>query len=385
MTYRELLKRFQNGELDPEQENEIRVELEKHEALGDFLFHEEPWLEEAGYSDQKYEDEVESRFTAGIQKTIHHTFWKLGMMVGIAVMLLISFLVFGLPHIVDCFYYDPTAPSTLWMDENHKRSGMDLDLSVWTELFYPCGYRDETLAESLGYGKYLVTFRAENNIQDRPNAVSGLLTRDEMTFFDPNAFSRDRFLFFRPEDLGATPEEQETAKTASFRAAEKLWNETDDYTAYIVLNEPIDYKTFFHWCNDMGVFPSQKLWCDVYTDNLIRENIGFSMDTRSRWPNLWDNEQYPNLVMGPTGNMDEASMRQHFVSLLRYTQDHPAFVNMMGTWQSPLMEEKIECVISYVEENGLQIQGFAFCGKKADFMKLETQNLVKYLSPFVVY
>ena len=249
-TYRELLECYRRGELDRQQAEQLGAELEKHEALADFLFDEaeqaQPEPEEAPAAEASHE----SRFTQEIRRTVRRTFWRLGVTVGAVVLVLCLFVIFALPHVVDRFYYDPTEPSALWNAPDSQRPRMDLDLSVWTELFYPCGHRDRTSAEPLGYGRYLVTFRSGNSLAQRPNAVSGLMDKGKLTLFDPNAFQRSGFLFFSPQDLGDTQEKRDAARAESFRMAEELWNDTDQYTAYVTLTEPMAYEDFYLWAVD---------------------------------------------------------------------------------------------------------------------------------------
>lgn len=224
---------------------------------------------------------------------------------------------------------------------------------------------------------------------DRPNAVSGLLNRNRLTLFAPNAFSRNSFLFFSPEELGQTPEELAEAKDCSFRIVEEEWNDAEDYTAYLTLKEPepMAYETFFEWCIDHELTQKQGFWCAVHTEGVTAfwSGLGFSMDTVHHQSNLWNQEHYPNLVMNGNSWKPENVVRQHFLSLLQYTLDYPEFTKIMGTWPEPQMEEILKETAAYVEENGLFIRGFAFRGKKADFMQLEADPMICNISPMIIY
>ena len=382
MTYRELLERYRDGQLDPQQAAQIEAELEKHEAMGDFLIEEDQTtteLPEAPAAAASHE----SRFTEEIRRTVRRTFWRLGITVGTVVLALCLFVIFALPHVVDHFYYDPTEPSELWNDPEYQRPRLDLDLSVWTELFYPCGYRDDTSAESLGYGKYLVTFHSDSTLAQRPNAVSGLMDKNNLTLFDPNAFQRSGFLFFSPQDLGDTQEKRDAARAESFRVADQLWNDEDEYTAYVTLAEPMAYEDFYRWAADRRLV-YQDLWCRVYTDLTPQYfgGLGFSLANHIQQADHWDQEKYLHLVLNNGWDFEADIAQQHFLSLLRYTLDNPDFTMSMEEHPTP---ELLADTAAWVEEHGLLIQGFAIRATKADFMELDDESIVANLSPFALY
>ena len=43
MTYRELLKLYQEGKLDEEQKQEVEQSVEKQEAISEYLYEKEDW------------------------------------------------------------------------------------------------------------------------------------------------------------------------------------------------------------------------------------------------------------------------------------------------------------------------------------------------------
>lgn len=383
MTYRELLEQYRRGELDTQQEEALRAELEKHEALGDFLFEEESLQEPSLMPEQREASTQQSLFTAEIRKTVRRTFWKLGMTVGAVVLVLSLLLTFVLPHVVDQFYYDPTEPSELWTDQSAQRPRLDLDLAVWTELLYPCGYRDNTSAQSLGYGKYVITFHNSTSPMERLNAASGLLTRNQLTLFDPNAFSNQGFAFETPDSLGETTEERAEHKDLVFRIADEHWEVDEDCCGYVTLSEPMSYEDIYQWCVDNEYSGKENLWFRVHTEGFLQfsTGLGFCVNKRGQ---LWEYsvvDRYPNLMQDHAWKFEAEPMQQHFLSLLQYTLDHPDFTRIMGSW----VEEIFSNTKNYVEEHGLMIQGFAFQGTKEDFMRLQNNPLIGSISPINLY
>ena len=88
MTYRELLKLYQEGKLDKAQTDEVEHAIEKQEAISEYLYEKEeiPGLEvlqgqekeEVFVQGNGAESEEEQRFVKMIQKTIRRTFLKMG-------------------------------------------------------------------------------------------------------------------------------------------------------------------------------------------------------------------------------------------------------------------------------------------------------------------
>ena len=96
MTYRELLKLYQEGKLDKAQTDEVEHAIEKQEAISEYLYEKEeiPGLEvlqgqekeEVFVQGNDAESEEEQRFVKMIQKTIRRTFLKMGAIVGTGVL-----------------------------------------------------------------------------------------------------------------------------------------------------------------------------------------------------------------------------------------------------------------------------------------------------------
>jgi len=117
MTYRELLKLYQEGKLDKAQTDEVEHAIEKQEAISEYLYEKEeiPGLEvlqgqekeEVFVQGNDAESEEEQRFVKMIQKTIRRTFLKMGAIVGAGVLAVVLCVIFVLPQVVSAFYYNP--------------------------------------------------------------------------------------------------------------------------------------------------------------------------------------------------------------------------------------------------------------------------------------
>lgn len=385
MTYRELLKLYKTGQLDEDTRRKVEEDVEKQEAISEYLFEEDeiPTLEEALPMDG--EPEGEDRFTAQIQKTIRRTFIKLGVTVGAVVMVAVLAVLFVLPKAVDHLYYDPTESlEGVTPDGDWVQPRIYTDLAVWTELFVPSDYRTNAVVEPLGYGKYDITISNTWGGNHASNAVRGMLTRNRMTIYDPGAFNRDRAVFRVPEK---TEEEVEYWRDFSFQIAEEDMDDDTFYTAYFILSEPTDYETLSEWCMVNHLW--NRLWFKVDTGDGpdVWGGLGFCAGSVDGSRLLrYNEEKYPELgsgiLLGWEGDPERA--KTHFLNLLAYTKDNPEFARAMGTMNEQ-MEAILDQTAEHVEKNGLKLRGFSVVGKKADILAVKDDPMVCYLMTTPAY
>ena len=168
MTYRELLNLYKQGKLDDVRKKEVEAAIEKQDAISEFLYEEgeipefsdlesenaenpenKEWL--AGQKNNQ-KDEINRQFIKEIRWSIRKAFIKMGMIVGVAVLVIVLCAVFILPKAVSDFYYNPN--EVVGKYEEMTTTRMDLDLSVYSELFLPGNHRSQVSAVSRGYGEY---------------------------------------------------------------------------------------------------------------------------------------------------------------------------------------------------------------------------------------
>lgn len=149
MTYRELLNLYKQGKLDDVRKKKLKHLLKnKTQSVN---FYEEGEIPE--FSDLESEnaenpeneewlsgqknnqkDEINRQFIKEIRWSIRKTFIKMGIIVGVAVLVIVLCAVFILPKAVSDFYYNPN--EVVGKYEEMTTTRMDLDLSVYSELFW---------------------------------------------------------------------------------------------------------------------------------------------------------------------------------------------------------------------------------------------------------
>lgn len=119
MKYKELLDLYKNGRLSEEESKKLEAEIEKQEAISEYLYPDE--------EDEEYDKEIsetedrgftrkggktsakEDEFVKLIRKSIRKAFLKMGAVVTAAVLVIILLMITILPKAVALLYYNPCA------------------------------------------------------------------------------------------------------------------------------------------------------------------------------------------------------------------------------------------------------------------------------------
>ena len=282
---------------------------------------------------------------------------------------------------------------------------MSLDLSVYSELYLPGNYRDQVNAVSRGYGEYDIVIPQTYTWTGKFTSVSGRLVRGKLTLYDNNILSRPALMFYLPGDENAweawetdengkeTKVDTEARKQESIQYSKEEisgYNDNDWYTAYVSINELMDYKDFIDWfekLSDKKDLEWGNLWCAVHTEEedgyCSEPNIGFCPYASGSGMS-WDKDKYPYLSLLDNADAyneaevtDADIMQTHFTSMLSYMQDHDDILFMMG--QSTDYQEDYQNMIDYVKKNGLKIHGFAISTKKKTLLELYKEDVVSYI------
>ena len=384
MTYRELLDLYRTGRLDQARRAELEAEIEKQEAIGEYLFDQSaiPDLEDIPLPEPENE---EGQFIALVQRSIRRAFLKMGLIVGAVVLALVLGTVFLLPHAVDQFYYDPNQVVDADAENpNLTTTRMSLDLGVYSELFLPGQRRNNAIATPQGCGVYDLTIPQNVSRTGVFRTFNGRLTRDELLFYDGDALRHPAGNAFRfPEELDKNP----NSNTPPWGSAEEARAELaalDDsgwYQGFISLNRVFSYADFLVWAEENKLDTS--IWCavpvtDEYGD-LNRTLIGFNLGQGGMCLD-WDQESYPHLSLLDNGNpdvdpRDPSVMEEHFLSMLKWTRDNPEFSEMMGTPVGHMPQ----FIMESVEREGLRVYGFSITAKKDELVELAENPDVGYV------
>lgn len=385
MTYRELLELYKSGRLNQEEASKIEQDIEKHEAIGDYLYDEQNIPELALMQEDSMENEED--FTRAIQASIREAFWKLGIKVFVVTLIAVFVILGFLPDAVSLLYYNPD--KKVGGDTNQ----MSLDMAVYSDMYLPGYYRDTVTVEKRGYGNYDINIRQNATYNDRFTNVGGKIEKEKLTLYNDSVLRPPSSNSFAWADLNTDKQSSDT-KTPITDLIEPLYKKSvayrernqrlqdmipgEKYLCYITPTKQMHYDDLIELLHSYDYYDT--FWCAVRTSEDYCDNLGFNYDISSQFLD-WDQKKYPNLLLYHADMSEkefdmvqqkiqtEKFMKKHFLSMLQYLDDNEDFAEMMD-----LSERDFEAYAEYVKEHGLIVYGFVIVAdqKKAlEFSKRE--------------
>lgn len=410
MKYHELLKLYKKKKLGEEQREMVEQDIERHEAISEYLFEkeEENILQDPGGMQEdseikliQNEKSAADDFTKRVNRAIRRAFLKMGAAVCAVTLVVVLLILFVLPNIVSNFYYDP---GRIVSENNYggTTNQMSLDLAVYTELALPGTYRDDVQVEDRGYGNYDITIYQSVSRSGEFRHVAGRIEKNKLRLYDINLFnnpSANNFGWFQMNmDRKDTLTEQVEKGVGSFaytpeskeQSAEYL-EELDDnklYLACVTLDKILSYDEFIRFTEKYSEQMSD-IWCvprtaeDSHMPIGRPANLGFYIQLGQSSMLEWDREKYPDLILwafDDPSEWDEAEEKikdgtfaaEHFAVMLDYMSEQDEFLGMMRQQAGGTYAEAAD----YVRENGLQVYGFACVANKETLLELNAEEEV---------
>lgn len=412
MTYRQILDKYKKNALPEEKQKEVAADIEKYEAISDYLYEESeiPDINEAFSepnentcgcngsgcdpgpagsitdSAQRAED-----FTAVVNRSIRKAFLKLGITVFAAAALLILFVQFLLPGIVDNFYYDPTEIVSQPTD-SFIENRMSRDIGTYTELVMPETHRTDVTAESLGYGKYNISIHQNLSYTDFFSTATGDVTRGKLRLFNEdilrkptgNAFGWSQIYVDFKNDEYQTKSLTELYRITDERtkndveegeimhgaagspeqSLETIKGLRDDmpYYAYVTFERMLDFSQV-----EKIIDPADK-------DDFMITEPWLAVDTYHR-SNAPDGSSYGNITTLPkigfivqdqdNVSENEELQQKHFTDMLDYMAEQTDFLKMFDEDPQTFADAS-----QLIKKNGLHIYGMGCTVSKSTMLKL---------------
>ena len=407
MKYKELIELYKSGRLSEEERKKIEEDIEKQEAISEYLYPDEEINEkDLGTENVDKSSEKENEFVRLIRKSIRKAFIKMGMVVTAVILVGIVLMMTILPKVVDLFYYNPKEEKNYSLEGGAvvHRERFELDLSVYTELIEPFGYLDSTKVVSEGYGNYSFNVYPSTRMgEEVKKRYAGNIRKGRITFYDPLALERLSDNMFEWQINNNDYNESLTKQLEKFRLkqlktkenAEKRpgnlrlatsyggdRNDTKEhiselsegklYKAYISFDRILNYKEAidFEAKYELGYS-----WVGIVNDekgnnDIIGMNTGIGATKGngiSKYPYIFG---YEGKVSDVTFKelKNEENAKKHYISLLNYLKDNSSFTDMMDSYMN--RKTKLDRALAYVNEHGLKVYGMAVKAEKKDLLKL---------------
>ncbi len=384
MTYKELLSLYKLGQLSEKQSAEIEADVEKHQAISDYLFEAEGLPEYSDFDIEKIAEDTSSEnaeqdFVKTINKSIRKAFVKFGTAVAVVVLVLVIVLGATLPYIVDAFYYNPA--KVIGEGKNYTTNQMTLDTATYTELFTPAFYRADVEVSRDGFGNYDICVPQNFSVNGQFRDAYGAVDKGRLSWFSEGLLRLPEKNVFA--DNGASMNHSGNLADAS-SLNEKLLSldDKDYYIGYITFEDVMSYDELVLWSEANAVAP---WWCAVcqkiekgYQTNMLTgfNYQGFGAEM------AYDKEKYPYLnyydVLAEAENGEASAeiMETHMISMLRYIKEREDFRDMAGCIYS---EHSFEQLAMNIEEHGLNIYGFAVVAQRDELIRIGNLENVCYI------
>lgn len=379
MTFRELLKGYKDGTLANEERLLVEHELEKSEAINDYLAEE---IEKSiGLEDDRDYDTSNKKnlnynenIVREINKTVNR---RLAAVIGASVAcVLVIFLViqYVISPLVSQNYYNPTAKTG--GQKYHK--DLSFDLRAITEVSMP-GYAISSIydAEALGFGKYNLIYTRKNLFTKEKVTINAQIRRNMRigTFEDFYPDMYTAFSEFWNDEEGSKEYQKSLEIRKNLSRAEiehvKKLPATSYISAWARFSEDLNMEELFSVKNEYSKIDFR--WIAVRTNEKQGQQLmGFSTGTNDGFVSgdVVDVEKYPAFqIVDYMSNYEKLPniYDMHFKSLLRYLVDHKeATYALVGDSNG----YDYESALAYVEEKGISTYGALIYGEAEDLIKL---------------
>lgn len=379
------LERYKKGTATPEEAAQVREEIEKHEAISNFLTEE--------FSEQLLSPKGEGQLlsASAISHKVNVKLFRTLWLVILSLVVLAAAIVLG----CNLYFYNPNRgiPET-----DYGGSGQLLvDMMAFSELHSP-GYTTSSAdAQWDGPGSYQVRFQQENLfdgtletnfvpvVRGKVNILY-LSSDDYLHLPYGNAFSYEGGSSFYVNENGSMKQERPSREDQqnNIKALTQL-PDSSQASVYVTFPKALPLSRFSDvyqkWTGRTRFLYAAVTSNDNFTSNII----GFVPDPSGAVlaDNHPDKEKYPDFQLYSASDKKEDNVTMwttHFDSLLRYMTTRSSFINAM-TYVNGISAEYYQNVLDYVNKYGIEIYGVLITGNVKDV--LEFLDQVPYFDFFV--
>lgn len=354
MNFHELLEKYKEGTLTEEEKLLVESELEKNEAINDYL------AESFDFNTTNTETESPAIITPKkIKSSVNK---KLVKIVAISVILVFA-IILGTKYIISPLiasrYYNPTTQS---MDELSQ--DIFFDLRAINEVTNPGYGINGAYATSKGFGKYDISFARTNLLTDETSSIGAQINKN-MKIGSLEDFNNSTSYIYN--ELWSHPRESEEFNSLLSHEL-KLTEEktqhlkelppTSYVSAYVYLNKDLSMKELSDLVHSYGDL--RFMWAAIrVSDETDSHLIGFRPDPNGDGTSDSSSyyEEYPALALGDyfmqgSGSVSDRWLSigytKHFTSLIKYLCNRPKAVEAFLT-----PEINFQDYAKYIDKNGV--------------------------------
>lgn len=380
MNFKDLLDKYNNGDASEEEIKLIEEELEKHEAIEDYL--SESY--NIGIEKNDLQINTNNNETTFVKRSVNKKLSKV-ILASVSIVFLILYATyFIVSPIVSSFYYNPSQKTVSGYHDD-----LYFDLRVFTELSLP-GYAINTAgSEKLGFGAYNVYYERLNLFNREIKDINAKIKKNTKvgSFQDFYPSTYLTFIDIRQPDINRN----EFTKMQNDEVINhiKQLNPVSYISAYVLFKEDLSVKDFDELIKKYDDKVSFK-WAGVRTESVgkpVEYLSGFNpnFNDGSVSGDSADKNKYPYLQLVDymtdegnrykhNGTMEE-EYTKHYISLLKYVNDREKAV--MALDYNSAKVDYYKNTLNYVEKNGINIYGFLVYAETKDLLEFISNEKIK--------
>ena len=390
MTFRELLEKYKDGSATEEERALVEAELEKSEAIADYLAEGLEILEEGG------EALPDSGAAARqVRRTMNRRLRRTALWAAAIVLAAVLAVRFVVDPLVSSFYYQPNAQTV----GQTEYSDVTFDLTALYSLLVPGQTMMGVQAEPLGFGRYTLTYTTEDWLTGERNQVSRTM--------NPGEYGTGGWI---------TPATQGGLDLLTMEAVAGMGKdlrnsnygqETVDYllqmpeTSYLAV-----WVHFTERLNPIGFAQLETAYDGYRMDGTLsfrwaavrmaEENqlIGYQTEDcpyvtaapdQERYPmfsytQMWEEMVGRSFTEKSRAQFKGSAAKEHFMTLLSYLADRPEAVEALAGAVVSDGYYDFASIRDYVEENGVEIYGALVYAQPSALLQMWEDGVIDGLS-----
>lgn len=386
--WQELIERVKNKQASPEEQESLDKKMAEFQALQDYLFEEElvnllkdTPVDLPKVSYQKIKRETNRRIVKKV--------------------LLILLIVFGIvgvgqyfgKKLLDRIYFDPTVT----MEESDV-SNLGIYEMLFTELTRPEIEWRNTQVTPLSGGKYHIEhFYQEKYTEDWAPSLqlSYQLKRGKVVYpdnYENQLVAMEHYPMFLNAEREGLESMIDNQRATTLEKIQELPKSGGVY-GFLTFKQALttqELLDFLGSSNEMNIH-SLSVENQVVGDSKDNGHLQFGMDLMHGMPAQHSNKalmkinkEYPELFpfafLYSRPSFDVTAYEQHYLSLLRYLIDNQEMINYLP--DTSITIEEIEQALTYVEKNGVKINGVYLSGSVDQFLTYAQKEEVLVMEVF---
>nr|WP_300003590.1 anti sigma factor C-terminal domain-containing protein [Tissierella sp.] len=380
MNFKELLKRYKEGKATEEEIEFIKGEIEKYEALEEYISGEIDFDKELNFDRDlnsfPREDKSLKDGARNIQKNVNKRLRKV-VLTSVSIVVALYFIVFlVLSPLVDMFFYNPTKISV----------GKDVqdfyyDIDAITRLNMPGTIIHGASADKNQFGSYNLSINRKDLFQQKSEELNLKITRNmrySFKFTEPANYNFPFILNGLSNDFAQKNNDLALSNI-------KELNPVSHTSSYIIFKEDLTMEELVTLREKYLNNNIQFIWAGIRTEDKTKEDksdltnapvTGFSLAAESGGS---PNGDFPDLKKYPAfdymrwltkqdyhENLPAEGYALHYKNLLQYLIDRKEASN---TIEGTLKHDYYSDSLDYVEENGVKAFGLLIYADARDLLE----------------